>query len=438
MKPHSSDSRRIAILLAIAVCVHLIFLFSLHFQFLNPLFYITTHAKGQAGPFFGIYQAGVNLNNGESIYASQNYRTPAAVAVPYYHFYRYLPFTSYISAVASRVLKPWPAYWLWVAINEIMIVICVILTIRLRHTYGSLAIAVATFWLLYSPLYIELHMGQFCFTMAFFIFLILYPYLSQGPREQQAPVTRRSSVSWVLSMLLKSFTAVYTLTFFKIGKKKLAVAGIAVVVLTSIPYFLYRPEDFRWFLHLNFHPLPAYVTGGTFGFNGLLRVTYNHLLPFLKTDLVQVGMFDVAPRNIPLLLSLAAIMLVTLLITVRQKHVDPLANITLWTLTFFLVFKDIWEYHYVMLIPLFIAYYLRTRSKIVLVLFVLCAVPTPFFLYDIPASDDPQEFWSTSLTILHHSFKAVPTFLFYLWVADGELRKMGGARALLLRPHGER
>ncbi len=433
MKSDSHGSRRIAILLALALCVHVIFLISLHSQFLNPLFYITTHAKGQGGPFFGIYQAGVNLNNGESIYANQNYKAPNSVVVPYYHFYRYLPFTSYISSIVARVIKPWPAYWLWIVINEILLAICVVLTVRLRYMFGSLAIAVSAFWLLYSPLYIELYMGQFCFTMSFFIFLILYPYLKQESYPEDAPVTRRSSVSWVFSILLKSFTAIYTLTFFKMGKKKLALAGIGTAVLTSMPYFLYHPKDFRWFLHLNFRPLPSHVTGGTFGFNGLLRETYNHLLPFLKTDLVQVGFFDVAPRNLPLLLSLAMIVLVTFLITIRQKRIDPLANITLWTLTFFLVFKDIWEYHYVMLIPLFVAHYLRTRSKIVLVLFVLCAVPTPFYLYDIPASSNPQEFWSTPLTILHHSFKAVPTFLFYLWIVDREFRKIGGIRRLILR-----
>lgn len=431
MKSDSDSSRRTTILLVVAICIHIVFLLSLHYQFLNPLFYITTHAKGQGGPFFGIYQAGVNLNNGESIYANQNYKAPKEIVVPYYHFYRYLPFTSYISSLASRVLRPWPAYWAWVLINEILLVVCIILTVRLKRVYGSLAIAVSAFWFLYSPLYIELYMGQFCFTMAFFIFLILHPYLKDRVYREGASYSRESSVSWVLSIMLKSFTAIYTLTFLRIGKKKLVLAGIGAAVVTSIPYFVLHPEDLRWFFLLNFRPLPSHVTGGCFGFNGFLRETFNHILPFLKTDLVQIGFFDVAPRNLPLLFSLAAIVIVTLLITIRQKQIDPVANITLWTLTFFLVFKDIWEYHYVMLIPLFIAYYLRTRSKILLVLFVLLAMPTPFCLYDVPTSDNPQTFWSAPLCIVHHSFKALPTFLFYLWVIDREIRKVGGIRKLI-------
>jgi hypothetical protein len=108
-------------------------------------------------------------------------------------------------------------------------------------------------------------------------------------------------------------------------------------------------------------------------------------------------------------------------LTVRKKRIDPLGNIALWTLTFFLIFKDIWEYHYVMLIPLFVGFYLRTGSKYLLVLFALLALPTPFILYDVPSSENPHLFWSKPLSIVHHSMKAIPTFLFYIWIVKREL-----------------
>ncbi len=517
MKTFDKGSIRIAILILIAIGVHVTFCLSLHYKFLNPLFYIAVHAKGQGGCFFGIYQAGVNLLNGESIYGCETYRTPKEIAVPFYHFYRYLPFTSYVAAMFAKVLKPWSAYWVWIMINEILLVACILLTVRLRSRFGSSAIIAASFWLLFSPVYTELYMGQFCLLMTFFIFMILYPYMrvrpllasdnpgtgnpggpgnpysnppdhanpgtdpspptashesarytnpgtstnitrnismnsdahaDHGKRRSIAPgplpplknENRRgagvlrawiSAVSWVLSVLLKSFTALYTLTLFRTGRKKLAISGIAAVIITSIPYFIKHPQDLRWFLHLNFQPLPSFSVGGCLGLSSLLRDVSDRCLTTISTQGINLSFFDISLRNIPLVIALAAIFITTFLITVRKRTIDPLSNITLWTLTFFLIFKDIWEYHYVMLIPLFVGFYLQTRSKYLLVLFVLLAVPTPFFLYDVPTSEHPQAFWSTPLSIMHHSFKAVPTLLFYLWVVRRELLEMGGVRRLL-------
>ncbi len=486
MKLISKGSQRYTILLVLAITVHVAFCLSLYYHFLNPLFYITSHSKGQGGPFFGIYQAGINLQNGESIYANPNYRAPTEVTVPYYHFYRYLPFLSYISVVMSKVLKPWPAYWTWIFINELLLAACLLLTLRLRNRFGPVVIAVSAFWLLYSPMYIELYMGQFCFTMSFFIFLILYPYLKQEPgntygmnplpasgtttpaRAYGAPDNKDISqsaaseatlspedlhpastqrhteafssvpaknfawipaVSWIFSVLLKSFTALYALTLIRIGKKRLVVTGIIAAILTSVPYFLRHPQDLRWFLHLNFHPLPPTLTGGCLGFVGLLRDVSNRFLTFLNVERIQIGFFDIAPRNIPLIAVTCSILLLSLAITIRKKRIDPVDNIALWTLTFFLVFKDIWEYHYVMLIPLFVVFYLQTRSKYILILFILMALPTPFIFYDVPMSIDPQVHWSTPLSLIHHSSKAIPTFLFYIWIVKREFRSVAETQA---------
>jgi hypothetical protein len=483
-------NRKSIVLLVAALAVHAVFCVSLHYQFLNPLFYITTHAKGQGGPFFGIYQAGVNLSNGESIYACEGYRPPTEVAVPYYHFYRYLPFCSFVSSVVARFMDPWKAYWTWIVINELLLAACVILTFRLRRVYGPVAVVVAAFWLLFSPLYIELYMGQFCFTMTVFIFLVLYPYLRQGPSpvsnvraserphadgvaaamqdggtghateipvltmcredgtevegERASPhrasnrrsLTRNAHVNlvagvcWILSILLKSFTAIYSMPLLKMGKKKLVLAGALITVLTSLPYFLLHPQDFKWFLHLNFQPLPGHITGGALGFNPFLRDISERLIPVFSMGRLQLGFFDIAYTSLPTAALLLAILLCTIFLTLRRKRIDPLASITLWTLTFFLIFKDIWEYHYVMLIPLFVGYYLKTRSKYLLVLFILIAVPTPFLIFDVPGSNNPQALWSTPQSLLQHSIKAIPTLLFYLWVVKREIREMAGLKAL--------
>jgi hypothetical protein len=508
MKPRALRPFKGVLLLAIAIMVHIVFCLSLHYHFLNPLFYVSTHSKGQGGCFFGFYQAGVNLLNGESIYGCRNYATPAELAVPFYHHYRYLPFCSYITSVVSKLVRPWPAYWIWVAVNEVLLASCILITLRLRRRYGSAAVIASALWLLYSPLYIELYMGQVCFTMTFLIFLILYPYLkgttygtaphvapaqtngerfggasvdgTEGTAEGAAPahvaeVTGASGggaegasaaggataggakagdasgggargaaplgpagrndwllrLSWILTLLLKSFTALYLLTFIRIGKKKLVAAGMLATLLTSVPYFLSRPQDLGWFLHLNLQPLPAQSMGGYFGFSVLVKDIIDRSLNFPNGNKISLGAMDISTKNLPLLAILAAILLLSFLLTIRKKRIDPLGSITLWTLTFFLVFKDIWEYHYVILVPLFVGLYLETGSKYLLVLFAMLAIPTPFVLYDVPASDNPQAYWSAPLSIIHHSMKAVPTLLFYLWIVRRELRDAGGFRSIL-------
>jgi hypothetical protein len=42
--------------------------------------------------------------------------------------------------------------------------------------------------------------------------------------------------------------------------------------------------------------------------------------------------------------------------------------------------------------------------------------------------DAPQAHRSTSVSLLHHSFKAVPTFLFYLRGVKRELKRMATSR----------
>jgi len=428
----------IAILIILAISVHVTFCLSLHYHFLNPLFYIAVHSKGQGGPFFGIYQAGVNLLNGDSIYSSERHDPPKHVEVPYYHFYRYLPFVSYVSSVVSKVFNPWQAYWIWVVINEILLAACILLTLKLRAIYSTRAVVASTLWLFFSPFYIELYMGQFSFTMAFFIFLLLYPYLKgkyefarwadPADGEPTDVMNRKKTLSvavslgWIMSVLVKSFTALYTFTFLRIGKRKLAAAGILAVALTSIPYFILRPEDMKWFLHLNFQPLPPTLTGGCFGFIGFLRDIMQRLFPHGITTRINIGPIDIAPANIPLAVFAVAVISTAIFLTFRRVKIDILNNIALWTLAFFLIFKDIWEYHYVMLLPIFIAYYMKTGSRFILFLFVLVAMPTPFVLYDIPGVDDPQAYWSAPLSLLHHSFKSIPTMAFFVWVVLKELK----------------
>jgi hypothetical protein len=80
-------------------------------------------------------------------------------------------------------------------------------------------------------------------------------------------------------------------------------------------------------------------------------------------------------------------------------------------LAFFLVFKDVWEYHYVMLLPVLTALSFRYRSALIPWLGLMFAIPTPYALV-VDANGSLSELGG----LIQHASKAVPCFLLFLWV----------------------
>jgi len=83
-------------LLLLGIAVHLLFLLSLRFGWLNPLFNDTMHRFGPGGDFFSIYAAGVKARAGESVYTIGGH----VEAVPYAYAFRYAPLVAYTVGAA--------------------------------------------------------------------------------------------------------------------------------------------------------------------------------------------------------------------------------------------------------------------------------------------------------------------------------------------------
>jgi hypothetical protein len=77
--------------LGLGAALHLLFLISLRTHWLDPIFLEAAAAYGQASDFFGIYQAGDNLDRGRSIYDWEGRPEGSPRRVPYFYHYRYLP-----------------------------------------------------------------------------------------------------------------------------------------------------------------------------------------------------------------------------------------------------------------------------------------------------------------------------------------------------------
>ncbi|HNU36525.1 MAG TPA: hypothetical protein PKJ15_07990, partial [Methanomassiliicoccales archaeon] len=161
------------LLLLVGLAVHWLVLFSLPTGKLNPLFHDAARSPGHGLDFYSIYQSGHNvLNKMSAYYGVREHRYGSQhQVVPYFSGFRYLPVYAYTYGVFLNVLPPQQSYWMWIVMVEGLLIACIVLTFRLtRHSgkpYRYIAI-----WLLYSPYYIELYIGQQSFVTALLIFIM--------------------------------------------------------------------------------------------------------------------------------------------------------------------------------------------------------------------------------------------------------------------------
>ncbi len=439
--PRATIAARAAFVLG--VLLHLLFLVYLRTQELNPLFVETSYSPGQAADFFGIYGAGDQLLHGGSIYRSHDYpgraTTPYEGRVPYYYFYRYLPPTAYIAGLAAMVLSPWPAYWLWIVINEAMMVAFLLSLRRLHWARGELRLGLAAIALGSFPFALEQWMGQFSFTMGMLLWIAAWPSLVGRDRAEQgfrACVARLDFWGWMTAIGLKNFPALVGLTFLRQGRWRRVLLAAVGVVAVSLPYYLFRPEDLRQFLLLNFRPLPPQLLAGSYGMVSLIRGAAVSVMGPLASAPISIGPLDTWALSVVILglslLVLASAALVTWRAGREQSTAD---GICLWTLAFFLVFKDIWEYHYVMLLPVVFLLALRGSARAPLVLGTLLSLPTPYALYADRVSAMAPSSWPLGLLLLHYGSKAIPTGLLFVLTARRMLRP--STSAAVPRPREE-
>ncbi len=406
-------SRGARLTLALAIVVHGLFIASLvaPTHFLNPLFPEGTHniGRGQGSDFFAFYQAGAYVLEGRDIY--QRPMDDPDRVVPYAYFYRYLPFVACTIGVALNALPPWPAYWLWVAIVEACLLACVAGTRRLTRDptlFGFLA----SMWLMYSPFYMEQYMGQLTFVMAALVFAMALAH-----RQGRA---RAFDWIWIASVLLKHLTFLYVPVFVRLKRYRAPVIAAALVAATTVPYYLTRPAGVGAFAHDNFD-LSLYPYPGNLGVLALVMVLKARLFPQASEAMAYLGPLKVTLTRVLVLATMAVPVLVSLWVTFRRRPFDLLESIGLWTMTYFFVFREVWEYHYVLLLPLFVLFHARTRARTLWVIYALAAMPTAFALYDV-AGENPEASWTAFQHVLNHGFKVVPLLWLFVWTALGRTR----------------
>src|SRR5579859_4652473 len=377
---------------------------------LVPYFFDATVLSGGRGlDFYSIYPAGYNARHGQDIYEGDPARV--TVVVPYFTPYRYLPPVAYTVGAGLSLLSPLAAYKAWVVIIELMLLICAGASFYVTCHDPDLGVRLAAMWLVFSPYYLELFMGQFSLVQATLILVML---LLAGDDTLRASKTLRVSsfnTTWIVSVIWKINTVVFVPVLARLGRWRALVAGGVITAAVTLPYFAIFPAHWGDFLANNFGNTVAGHELGNLGFRQLVF------------ELLAVLGAGATLQRLAQWAVVAVVVLAALALTFWPRAGQPpLADLlSLWLVAFFLVSPQVWEHHAVMLLPVLVVAYRQRPGWLLAGLWLLLALPTPFGFTAlqpaIAANHDLRGFLlsPTWQFLLQHASKAVPTTLLFAY-----------------------
>jgi len=228
----------------------------------NSLFEDTSHRFGPGGDLFSIVAAGLQAQHGHSIYSVGGHVS----GVPYCYGFRYAPIVAYVMAVTLCRLPAVVAYGLWRILCEMTLLKNILLTWD-RSPDRKTAMLTAAMWLAFTPYFIELFVGQFTFVA---VSISLWAQVSwqdgeTSPRNYR--VSRRGDLFWAAAFWLQMMPGIFIPIALLRGRYKGVVAGILVLLATSVFYFTRCPADWLTFLspNITLKPTPGRCQPGSDG-----------------------------------------------------------------------------------------------------------------------------------------------------------------------------
>ena len=374
--------------------IHAIFLAALGTDLLRPLFNDASHTR--RGFDFGVfYLAGQALAEGRDIYS-----------VSGAFGFRYLPAFALVASLFAH-FQPLTAYLLHLCCTEFFLAANLYLT--WQWVEGPRRGLTLFMWLAFSPYFLELYMGQVSFWAASLLF-----WLIVGLHSDRRWAT---GFCWAGALLVKPNALIFAPALLRLRAWRVLVLGLLAGLFTSLPYFLLHPDSLAAFFAANIYGAPvqgALTHAGNLGLQGGLVSVVAQLAERPLAELTTLADLPLAGRAV-IYCSQVAILVAALVATYRGRDALPL--LALWMCTFFLVYKDVWEHHYVFLQPVLVALYAHLGSPKFLWIFALIALPTPFVFFDIEPGVygpiDPERTWGPVASLAYRSTKLIP--LAYLW-----------------------
>ncbi|MGD9397669.1 MAG: glycosyltransferase family 87 protein [Candidatus Thorarchaeota archaeon] len=386
--------------LIVSIVFHIGFILSLWTGALNSLFYDTQYLLGQGADFFSYYQEGYNVLNGLDCYAE-----PDIQVVPYLYPYRYLPYFAYTFGAILNLVPPLLAYWLWVGILLVVLWLAVIRTRQLTKALhrpdweGRVAMAM---WFIFSPVYIELFLGQVTLFAAVLMFFALTNSSFVNGQKTRGTMT----VFWTASGLTKLIPFFITPVLLGAGKVRSVLVAVIVMVvaIVAVPAGL---ESFQYFI--NFNTARTMYLGPYVGSHSLKMLLY-----YLFGE--STGDFRMVTG-----LLVGVFFILSIIATLYSR--DLWSCTGLFSLTYFFIMTDVWEHHYTFILPLLVLAWVRGQPEdkarwiplALLLLMSLPMLPIVAFLSGLSPGAHPI-IMSSVWQIVYHSSKVVPALLFFGWL----------------------
>jgi hypothetical protein len=366
----SPENKWLKVFVYIGVIVHISVLVSVRTGLWDEYFFRTTNNKLiQACDFFAIYYAGHEVLEGDTIYSSMDDNLDYLEVIPYYYPFRYLPASASVGVVLN-LFKPWVAYKLWILLSEILFLSCMAALAYHFKTMRQIHIAVAMY-LLFIPFYAELFLGQFNqlqTTMILGMILAASGWHIGSVRGW-----------WSASVLWKHNTAICLPAIIRWKSWKPLAWLALVVIITSGPYFLMHPEDVAKFFYTNvtIPGRPDLAEKGIgFKFAGLDSAG-NISVQSLVALAAKVDLGNRKSQINPIYNFISILMFVGVGIwaTIKAKQEMFAESICMWVAVYFMIYTNVWEYHYLMLLPVVTYLYLKHPSKWLIAAWVLLVIP---------------------------------------------------------------
>jgi glycosyl transferase family 87 len=389
-----------------AVFFHLLLIVNLRGKYLSDYSYdLNTFRAVRGIDFNAVYCAGLYARKGTNLY-----RVPTQdEGIPHTRF-RYTPPVAYVIGVPFSFIRNFfIASRIWILINEILLCINILLTVRFCRDERKILPAIMM-WLFFFPYAVELYMGQFSFLMGSFSF---WSALALWKKRKKLAV-----FFWIPAILLKLFPIWLVPLFWKKAKPGITITGIFILFILIVPYFLTHPVDRKDFIQLNSQLGKEHSTTPYYGNMGF----YNCLLQWKK---VFPG---ISAKYLPHFVYTLSIGLIFLLAWFCFRNVnDVIVLYSTGIVIFFILSLELWEHHYVLLLPFFVLYYISRENqnswKKVRIPFIfsyiLCAMPSFYIFLNCSVPFAKKDFILTLKPLIEYLYLSTRTigviiFLFVL------------------------
>ncbi len=376
------------------------------------LFSDAVHRLGPGTDFFAYYNAGRHWLLGEGAYGHG----------PGFGFRYHPAFAATIGAVLAR-FDPAAAYAIWVGLLEACFFFVWFLLSRLvesrRHLLFGILLLVG-----FSPYYLEVYMGNSSFLVAAMLFGGFYFYRNGS--------VGRFALLFTASLLVKPIGLIFLPILIVDRRFRMAGAILLAIVVLAAPFFWLDPQGWHRFLAINVEAIPAagwVVHAGNQGLHGLIAdlCARTHGI-----STRQLASFGDLPGLCPSLLWALPFLFIAVSAVATWKGSRELGGLLfLWSATYLLGYKDVWEHSYSFLILGF-GWMLAQRTaprRLLWVGAVVLALPTGFAFYDIdlpPGPIDPEHHWSAAVSLIHHATKSLPLLVVYLSVVVSTISRWRG------------